>query len=356
MAQTRASADNAALADIFDIGHINSIMVLQGDDLILEEYRQGMQAERTTNIKSASKSLLALLVGVAIEEGYLEGVDQPIGPFFADYFARHPDPEKESITIGNLLTMQAGLGSTSQRNYGAWVLSDSWVDYALQQPMTEERGGRMIYSTGTSHLLSVILTEASGMSTREFAERYLFDPMGIRIGGWDRDPEGYYFGGNNLALSPRSLLKLGELVINRGEYDGQQLVAADWIDAALGKYTRSNFNPYDFGYMWWHQPVGDYAMHFAWGNGGQYILIFPQLDAVAAITSTPDVPGSSRDSRQQLFRFIEARLIPFLESNASAKNLRLDAVPLFVVLPDVQTLGLGIAVDAQAHQFVEQLQ
>lgn len=85
--------------------------------------------------------------------------------------------------------MQAGLQSTSSRYYGAWVMSDNWVEYALDQDFITDIDGRMVYSTGTSHLLSVIITKATGMSTKAFAEQYLFDPMGIEVGGWDRDPQ-----------------------------------------------------------------------------------------------------------------------------------------------------------------------
>ena len=106
----------------------------------------------------------------------------------------------------------------------------------------------MIYSTGSSHLLSVILTGATGMNTRAFAERHLFKPLGITVGGWDRDPQGYYFGGNNMALSPAALLKLGTMVMNEGIYNGKQIVPRDWIAESMRTYTRSHFNPYDYGY------------------------------------------------------------------------------------------------------------
>ncbi len=169
--------------EIFTIGTVNSFIVEVDGEQIIEEYTDGMHANQTTNTKSASKSILSLLVGIAIEEGYLEGVDQPIEEFFPEFFEANPDQEKETITIQDLLTMRTGLETTSFHNYGRWVLSNNWAEFALNQPMEEEPGGRMVYSTGSSHLLSVILTKASGMSTREFANRYLFGPLGITVGG-----------------------------------------------------------------------------------------------------------------------------------------------------------------------------
>lgn len=189
------------------------------------------------------------------------------------------------------------------------------MTYALDQPFEEEPGGRMVYSTGTSHLLSVILTKASGMSTRSFAEEYLFGPMNIRVGGWDRDPQGYYMGGNNLALSPLSLLKIGRLMLNNGMYDGEQLVPASWIRKATTIYTRSNYNDYDYGFMWWQRQVGDQDITFAWGNGGQYIMVHSGLDAVITITSDMESSSGSRRYQRQIFTFLEETIIPYLRNS-----------------------------------------
>lgn len=306
----------ATLVDeVFRVGPINSFLVQQAGELLIEEYRRGMHAARATNIKSVSKSIISLLVGIAIEQGHLDGITQKIGDFFPDYFKAHPDPEKESITLQDLLTMRAGLASTSRGNYGSWVLSDNWVEFILSQPLVEKPGGEMVYSTGSTHLLSVILTRATGMSTREFAKRYLFAPLHISIGGWDRDPQGNYMGGNNIALSPSSLLKIGAMVMNMGVYRQKQIVPRDWIVESMQIYTRSDFNPYDYGYLWWQRKLNGYTVLFAWGNGGQYILMLPALRTVVAITSSSESNEKSRASRRRLFSFIENRLIRYLEQN-----------------------------------------
>ena len=306
----------ATLVDeVFRVGPINSFLVQQAGELIIEEYRRGMHATRAPNIKSVSKSIISLLVGIAIEQGHLDGVTQNIGGFFPDYFKAHPDPEKQSITLQDLLTMRAGLASTSRGNYGPWVLSDNWVEFILSQPLVEKPGGEMVYSTGSTHLLSVILTRATGMSTREFAKRYLFVPLQISIGGWDRDPQGNYMGGNNIALSPSSLLKIGAMVMNMGVYRQKQIVPRDWIVESMQIYTRSDFNPYDYGYLWWQRKLNGYTVLFAWGNGGQYILMLPALRTVVAITSSNESNKKSRASRLRLFSFIENRLIGYLEQN-----------------------------------------
>ena len=312
-AAERKAAD-VIIEEVFRTGPVKSFMLQRDGELLVDAHRMGMRADRTTNVKSVAKSLLSLLVGIAIEQGHLAGVRQPIGVFFPDYFERRPDAAKEAITIQDLLTMRAGLASTSIHNYGRWVLSDNWVEFALDQPLVEQPGAEMIYSTGSSHLLSVILTRATGMSTREYADRYLFGPLGIEIGGWDRDPQGYYMGGNNMALSPAALLKLGTMVMAGGVHDGRQIVPRAWIAESMQVYTRSHYNPYDYGYLWWQRELDGYTVHFAWGNDGQYLLMIPALKTVIAIASRSGASNpESRASRRALFDFIENRLIGYLQ-------------------------------------------
>ena len=315
IASSATAQSGDSLDGIFDIGTVQSIVIQKDGEMIVERFTGNMNATRPVNIKSASKSVLSLLIGIAIDKGYIESVNQTIDEFFPEYFNANPDPEKASITIQDLLTMRSGLETTSFRNYGRWVLSSNWADFALNQPMTDTPGGEMIYSTGTSHLLSVILTRASGISTREFGNRYLFRPLGISIGGWDRDPQGYYMGGNNMAISPKGLIKIGALIMNVGQYNGEQIVSREWVLESTEIYTRSNFNPYNYGYMWWRKQVTGYEVFFAWGNGGQYIMILPELDTVISITSNLASNSGSRRYQREIFQFLGDTIIPFLENS-----------------------------------------
>jgi CubicO group peptidase (beta-lactamase class C family) len=302
------------------INSVTSLLIQQNGQLVTERYFNGMDDGETTNIKSASKSIISLLVGIAVDNGYIDSIDQPISPYFEQYFNANPDSVKESITLRNLLTMRSGLETTSFHNYGRWVVSDNWVRFALDQPMEDRPGGDMMYSTGTSHLLSVIITKATGMSTRSFANQYLFNPMDIRPGGWDRDPQGYYMGGNNMALRPADMLKIGQMVMDGGTYNGQRIVSQQWLQASLQTYTRSNYNPYNYGYMWWKKPVGSYQVHFAWGYGGQYIFMIPELEAAVVITGDLQNATDSRSYKEPVFTLLREKIIPFLESNGTAKD------------------------------------
>ena len=304
-------------AEAESINSLRSLIIQQDGEVISERYFKGRTPNRAFNIKSASKSIIGLLTGIAIEEGFIPSIDEPISTYFPDYFEENPDPKKESITVKNLLSMQAGLRSTSSRYYGAWVMSDNWVEYALDQDFITDIDGRMVYSTGTSHLLSVIITKATGVSTKAFAEQYLFDPMGIEVCGWDRDPQGYYMGGNNMALKPTDLLKIGQMLIDDGIWDGEQIITKDWIVDSFKTYTFSNYNPYGYGYQWWNKETAGYTTFFAWGHGGQYIMMVPELDAVVVMTSSVTNASRRRTYKRPVFVLLEDHIIPFLEQTSS---------------------------------------
>lgn len=293
---------------------LRSILIQKDGELLAEEYFRDASPEYPYNIKSASKSIITLLVGIAVDKGHIS-IDETLGDHFPEYFASNPNPRKESITIRNLLSMQTGLETTSFYNYGRWVISDNWVEFQLDQPLEEEPGGKMVYSTGNSHLLSVIITKATDMSTKAFAEKYLFTPLDIQAGGWDRDPQGYYMGGNNLALKPLDLLKIGQLMLNGGTWNDEQIVSKGWVRDSFQTYTRSNFNPYDYGYMWWNRSVAGYDIYFAWGFGGQYIFMIPELNSVAVITSYLGNATQRRTYKEPIFDLLEKNIIPYLVNN-----------------------------------------
>lgn len=295
------------------ISSLRSILIQQDSQLLGEDYFRNASPDHPYNIKSASKSIITLLTGIAVDQGHIS-TDETLADYFPEYFEDNPHPEKEAITIRHLLSMQAGFETTSFQNYGRWVISDNWAEFQLDQPLEEQPGGRMVYSTGISHLLSVIITKATGTSTRNFANEHLFEPMDIRVGGWDRDPQGYYMGGNNLAMTPRDLLKIGQMMLDGGVWNGERIVSKEWVQDSFGTYTRSNFNPYDYGYMWWNRPVGAYQVYFAWGFGGQYIFMIPELDATVVMTSTLNGANQRRTYKEPIFDLLEEQILPFLES------------------------------------------
>lgn len=293
---------------------LRSLLVSRRGELVAEYYARGVRPTTPANIKSASKSIIATLVGIALDRRLIPGLREPVVTYFPE-LRQDRDPRKQTITLEDLLTMRAGLESTSGGNYGAWVLSRNWVQYALTQPMVAAPGDLMQYSTGTSHLLSAILTKVTKTSTWQFANAALGQPIGISIARWPQDPQGIYFGGNDMLLTPRQMVALGELYRRRGAMNGRQVVPANWVDQSCVPRTSSRFDPdRRYGYGWWIQQLGGETTCFAWGYGGQYIFVFNDLDLVVTATSSTSVSEDRHDHRRLLFDVIERVVLPAMRT------------------------------------------
>ena len=299
-----AAVDRAA-----DLAPLTSLLVARDTTTVAEVYFNGRGPSDAANLKSASKSVLSSLTGIALAEGALESVTQPIGPFFPTLLA--DAPRKQRITIDHLLTQQAGLESTSFVNYGDWVSTTNWVADALRRPMVDRPGGDMIYSTGNTHILGAVLAKATGQSLRAYAQDRLFDPLGVQIRSWQQSPSGRYFGGNNLALTPRGMLRFGQLYLNGGRFEGTQVLPPDWIDLSWRTYVRSTYHGHQYGYLWFTHEFAGERVAFAWGYGGQYIFVVPRLDLVVVCTSSlRNRPRGSNDHNEQLLDLLEEHIIP----------------------------------------------
>jgi CubicO group peptidase (beta-lactamase class C family) len=172
-------------------------------------------------------------------------------------------------------------------------------------------GGEMIYSTGTTHVLGAVLAKATGQSLRVYAQERLFDPLGVRIRSWQRSPAGRYFGGNNLSLTPRGLLRFGQLYLNDGRFRGRQVLPADWVDLSWRTYVRETYHGHQYGYLWFTHTFGGERVAFAWGYGGQYVFVVPRLNLVVACTSSlANRPPGSTDHNEQILRLLDEHLIP----------------------------------------------
>lgn len=284
-----------------DLEPLEVVVVSQDGEVLAERGYDGNSPDDPTNIKSASKTVISALVGMAIDKGLLEGVDQSVTELLPGDLPEEPDPRMQGVTIGNLLSMQAGLRPTSGANYGRWVASSNWVRNALAQPFQANPGGRMLYSTGSTHLLSAILTEVGGQSTLALAGEW-FDAVGdFGIGGWERDPQGIYLGGNQMAMSPRSLLAFGEVYRTGGlAPDGTRLLSEDWITQSWTERTNSRFSGDGYGYGWFLRRIGGEDVRYAWGYGGQMLYIVPSLELTVVMTSDENSPSAGNGHRDAL--------------------------------------------------------
>ena len=285
---------------------MHSLLVSQGGELVFERYFNGHGPDDLGNVKSVSKSILSALVGIAIDGGYIDGVDVRMQQYFGEELAGIANPDVEAISIEHLLTMQAGLESTSNRNYGPWALSDDWIRAALSMPMAAEPGGEMLYSTGNTHLLSAIITRATGQTTLEFARDALAGPLGFDLAPWPRDPQGVYLGGNDMVLTPRQLLAFGEMYLNGGRVGDRQVVPASWVEASLARHAASpHGNGRYYGYGWWVAELVGHVVPHAWGHGGQFVMLVPDLDLVLVTTSAPHADGSANAHANRVFTLLQ---------------------------------------------------
>ncbi|MGE0865873.1 MAG: serine hydrolase domain-containing protein [Vicinamibacterales bacterium] len=295
---------------------LRSLLVSHRGELVLERYYGGARPAQAANIKSASKSVISALVGIAVSRGLIKGLDQPIADFFPE-LAKDPERRKREITIEDLLTMRSGLESTSGRNYGAWVQSPNWVRYVLNRPLIDEPGTRVEYSTGTSHLLSAILTKATRTSTWQFAQESLAKPLGFVLPRWLRDPQGVYFGGNEMSITPRQMVRFGELYLNEGRAGGAQVLPKDWVAKTRVPRGKSRWgSDREYGYGFWIRELAGHDSYYAWGYGGQFVFIVPDLQLVVVTTSRSDVSRERRDHLGAIYDLVEQQVIPAVKTAA----------------------------------------
>jgi len=287
---------------------LTSLLISRENEIILEHYQNGLAPGDGVNVKSASKSILSALVGIALQEGDLESLEATVGDFFPGKL-QNSSEKRKNITVRNLLLMRSGLQTTSFDNYGHWTTSSNWLDYALNQPFVAAPGKETEYSTGDSHILAALLTRATGRDLKDYAQQHLFDPLNVLIHHWQRSPEGYRFGGNNLTISPRGMLRLGKLYLNDGRWQGEQLIASNWVEESTRAHVEDTFHSYPYGYYWWNNNYRDLDAFFAWGYGGQFIFVIPEFEMVIVTTTNLHSTPNARDFVDSIHELLREDII-----------------------------------------------
>lgn len=297
-----AAARDAALG----LDQLHAILVQRGGERVIAEAPRGAGLERVANVKSCSKSVLALLLGSALERGEVPSLSVRLGEVAPGLVPADATEGAADLTLEHLVTLRAGLQGTSGGNYGAWVGSRDWVGYVLRQPRIAPNGGRMIYSTGTTHVLGAALAVATGQSLLDLARERLGGPLGIEVPGWTRDPQGFYFGGNEMALTPEAMLRVAVMVRDGGRHGGAQVIGADWIAASRVVRTRSPFSGLGYGYGWF---LSESGWMLARGYGGQVIAAHAERGLAVAITSDTDRPARSEGYFGDLMRLLDGPVL-----------------------------------------------
>jgi CubicO group peptidase (beta-lactamase class C family) len=268
-----------------------SIIVARDGEIVAEEFTNynNYGPDSIKNVMSITKSFTALLIGLAIDKGYIENINDHISKYLTG-IVTFPDTVKANITIEQLLKMSFGHswnGTSSSSLYNSWINSADQLQYILDLPLDNPPGTVFNYSDGASHLLSVIITRATGQNTVDFAKENLFDPLEISKFAWTKDHEGYPIGAAGLQIKPRDMIKFGNLILNRGKYNGIQVVPESWIDTmTTTKISTNNNIPFgpEYGYQIWIGSANGHKHIFAMGWGGQFIFIVPDYNLVVSAT------------------------------------------------------------------------
>ena len=221
------------------LDQLHSLQVQIGADIVFAEAPRGPGLGSPANIKSCSKSLVALLLGTCIDRGEIASIQERLGDVAHNLVPSDADERVADLTMEDLVTLSAGLEATSGAEYGAWVNSGDWVANALSRPMIAEPGSRMIYSTGTTHVLGAALSEATGQSLLELARNRLGRPLDFDVSPWIADPQGFYLGGNEMSITPEAMLRVAVMMRDNGVFDGEQIIPAEWIRSSKQVRQRS---------------------------------------------------------------------------------------------------------------------
>jgi len=294
---------------------INSFLLIKSGKLLLEEYYNERTIKTPQDLRSVTKSIISILMGIAIDKEFITSLDDPIQKYLPNTRPlKNLSASKEQITIRHLLTMSTGLDCNdwdkkSKGQEDKVYKKKDWIQYTLDLPMVQEPGVTSTYCTMGVVIAAQIISNASGMSLDQFAKQFLFTPLGINNVSWKHTSKKEVVDvAKRIQMIPRDMAKIGLLLLNNGKWNNSQIVSKDWIEESLNAHTKiSNI---DYGFLWWTTPFGSKTAKVATGNGGQYIMLFKDLNLIAIFT------GSAYNSQEDKlpFTIMNKAVVPmFLE-------------------------------------------
>ncbi|QXJ22869.1 serine hydrolase [Actinomadura graeca] len=290
-----------------------SLLIVRRGELVMERYFHGAGPQSSANVHSASKSILRILLGIAIDAGYRVGgrpltLGTRVADVLPEYFA-HAEPVKREITLRHLVEMSVGMEWREDETEERIQTRDDWTAAILGRKMAARRPGeKFLYSTGSTHLLAVVLTKVTGQSLWDFARERLFGPLGIAPEHWGRDPQGICSGGYNLYLTPRELARFGELLLRGGMWNGRRIVSASTIADARRKTWWDPGEDNWYGQLFRVDTIKGVDVFFAEGHGGQFVYLLPGKDIALVMTAATASPFG--DDYYDAGIYVEKYLIP----------------------------------------------
>jgi len=292
--------DPDAVAELYwradQLESIHSLLVIKDGELVAERYWRLGRPDYQQNVQSVTKSYTGALVGLAIEDGCIPSVDEPMMTYFPELEARVRDPRTNDITIEQLLQMRAGYAWEESYAEGVELFYTGFRSSSLLEvPLVRDPGTGGDYSNLSSHLLAIIVSRACDADLLDFAQEELFDPLDTSVSDWMVDFEGYRLGYAELSVSAMDMARFGQMYLDEGVVDGEQVVPASWIADSWQPYSEGmwcckvgdNFDRTAYGYQWWVIDAGPHTYNLAWGHGGHQIAVIPELDMVVILTADP---------------------------------------------------------------------
>ena len=288
------------------IHYLKSLIIVKNEEWIVEKYMNGGRPDQFYDLRSASKSILSAILGIAIKDGYLDSIDQKVMDFFPEYITDDLDPKVYDLRIRHLITMKSGFKvKENAKAYQQLYKSSDWINHILHLPFTTNPGEKFNYHSFNTHLLSATITKATGMSTLEYAIQVLFSPLGITKVLWEKDPKGYYIGGWGMSLKAQDMARIGLLYLNDGKFKETQIVPSEWVKSSttertgmIGTYYSGRNKTYGYGFLWWVKKIdGKIDIPFALGHGGQRIAFIPKVNAVMVTQAEPNPKPSTSYKR-----------------------------------------------------------
>ncbi len=290
--------------DAAELETLYGLLVIKNGHLVAEKYFNEGAIEQLSSRQSIAKSYTSALVGLALDQGCLSSVDQKMLDFFPEFADQISGPRKEQITIQNLLQMRAGYPWEEREPpyFDILLLSDDWdwLPHLVDFPLTSDPGTKFGYSNLTAHLLGVIVARACSTDLKSCSQEHILSPINAEIGDWSADVDDYNFGCGGMHVTARDMAKFGLLYLNDGEYGGKQVISASWVRESLQRYSKNinftgqtssklgrYFSDIGYGYQWWSARDGKHHVNFAWGHGGNLIILLYDLDMIIVTTADP---------------------------------------------------------------------
>ncbi len=279
---------NRALSEMYRISVCYSLLIVRNGYLVGEQYYNGRTKYVMDPIYSVTKSFISTVIGIAIEEGYIESLDSKLLDFFPEYTDEIEDPRKFDITIRHLLTMTAGFDEESEID-DEMKQADNMIASIIKSDLQFDPGSDFLYSTHGTHLLSGIIEKTTGKSTLVYTSEKLLAPLDISAVMWSKDQNDVYFGGSGMFLTPRDMARLGYLYLKNGTLDEEQIISSTWIEKSITNHRNfttewGQMEDVGYGYLWWTGKLRGYTLYFASGLGGQSIIVIPELNMVIVTT------------------------------------------------------------------------